>query len=1173
MSQQPQEAGAPQGAAFEDLRGLLAHEQQLVAERRRVAGEGDPAITDWLPRTGIALSGGGIRSATFCLGLLRGLAQNGLLKRFDYLSTVSGGGFVGAMLGRLIGRLGMGAAESALAGGSNLLLWWLRSNGRYLTPSGSRDLGMALVTYFRAWFAVQLEFAVVALLIGLAVIAPHAVQDTWHLLDWEQWPAGGSPWWPFAFWWIAVTVPGPMAAYWIVRDPPMHMPGQAAGEDAARRLRAWPQYAVPLAVGTASVLLLALSSERPGTLPLPSWAWLVGTGLAAAVAHTVVTWLTLPPLRSAARALEAARVRNRLTRQLRAGFAIGFALLGVGALDVGSWEALRWVVSSAQDRAVLLGGLAGFGGAVLLAMRVFAERLQKLGQAAEGRDWSSLGPRILNLAGTLASLFLLFLWLVLLQALVFRNPFEAFSGQPAWLLAVGVAVLALAWTFLTGWLEDAANASSLHSFYRARLTRAYLSVGNGERGLRPGVPATPTGMERTRSVTEVVEGDDQLLRNYRPHASGGPIHLINTCLNQSRDDRSGLYNADRKGTMLTVSAHAFEVGPHRVRATPADYDPGTLGRWTAISGAAVATGAGSYTSRGWAAMLFLLGVRLGYWIRAPWREAGAVERLLERWLPKQHMLGAEATATFHGMARPWWYLSDGGHFENTGVYALLRRELDFILLADCGADAKFEFGDLENLVRKARIDFDADIEFYTQDEAAQLLVGAPLGLVSVVAPEQLLADPSSRGVLLARITYRRSDPTYRKAGTLLVVKPNLHNALDVDVLGYARANPDFPQQSTGNQFFDEAQWESYHRLGEDFGRALAAPWLAALPGWASSALRSNGVVAPLRAVRPAAAAAVNGPAWRRTAQAAAVGTTLGLGALGTIALAAWQTVEQVRKARDDERAQAIGVVGKASEELGKLGTARPSIETMERFFQVREKLPRSDPLRTQIEDLVAATNRRCEAPPQPAPEHLLPFCEAWSLRMEGRKRSDGALAYWTPPVATVQQVAHAAEGQPPPPAPAPAASGAVSAPAPAPVPAAPAPQAGQVAPAAPAAPSPASCQGVRLYTQVYDEPSRAVASELLSGWADLRMKLPGIENVTATAAAAGNRKPEPWRMPTLVVHNPAQAACAQLLVTRLDQALAARHYKPAQARPLPTGLVPTSRVIELWLPPVPAAAN
>ena len=46
-------------------------------------------------RTALCLSGGGIRSATFALGVTQGLAQHGILDQFDYLSTVSGGGYIG----------------------------------------------------------------------------------------------------------------------------------------------------------------------------------------------------------------------------------------------------------------------------------------------------------------------------------------------------------------------------------------------------------------------------------------------------------------------------------------------------------------------------------------------------------------------------------------------------------------------------------------------------------------------------------------------------------------------------------------------------------------------------------------------------------------------------------------------------------------------------------------------------------------------------------------------------------------------------------------------------------------------------------------------------------------------------------------------------------------------
>src|SRR5688572_802846 len=85
----------------EPMPDILQEEQEGLAQRRRVAFGEEAASPESWTRVGLALSGGGIRSATFALGLLRGLAQNGILKRFDYLSTVSGGGFTGAMLGRL----------------------------------------------------------------------------------------------------------------------------------------------------------------------------------------------------------------------------------------------------------------------------------------------------------------------------------------------------------------------------------------------------------------------------------------------------------------------------------------------------------------------------------------------------------------------------------------------------------------------------------------------------------------------------------------------------------------------------------------------------------------------------------------------------------------------------------------------------------------------------------------------------------------------------------------------------------------------------------------------------------------------------------------------------------------------------------------------------------------
>jgi predicted acylesterase/phospholipase RssA len=83
----------------------------------------------------LCLSGGGIRSAAFCLGVLQALAEKCMLRRFDYLSTVSGGGFIGGWLQMLIRDLaGVSSAESAISQSRPEALRRLRAYTNYLTP-------------------------------------------------------------------------------------------------------------------------------------------------------------------------------------------------------------------------------------------------------------------------------------------------------------------------------------------------------------------------------------------------------------------------------------------------------------------------------------------------------------------------------------------------------------------------------------------------------------------------------------------------------------------------------------------------------------------------------------------------------------------------------------------------------------------------------------------------------------------------------------------------------------------------------------------------------------------------------------------------------------------------------------------------------------------------------
>jgi hypothetical protein len=205
----------------------------------------------------------------------------------------------------------------------------------------------------------------------------------------------------------------------------------------------------------------------------------------------------------------------------------------------------------------------------------------------------------------------------------------------------------------------------------------------------------------------------------------------------------------------------------------------------------------------------------------------------------QSYLLDEFLGRFHGPARRYWYLTDGGHFENTGVYELIRRQLPLIICIDNGADPEYKFQDLGNLVRRARTDFGADIRFLSPEQrtialnkltrasgqAAALLKeveeGVKEGICCIGSDKscmhQAVSGDDKCHLRIGHIKYGSTE----KCGLLLWVKPCISGDEDFDVIEYGKSHPDFPQESTADQFFDEAQWESYRRLGEHSGDKLA----------------------------------------------------------------------------------------------------------------------------------------------------------------------------------------------------------------------------------------------------------------------------------------------------------------------------------------------------------------
>lgn len=728
---------------------------------------------------GLALSGGGIRSATFCLGLIRALAKNKLLTKVDYLSTVSGGGYSGAMLGRLYQSKGDGkAVENGLANDDTILLAWLRNNGRYLIPAGFRDTSLALTQIFRSFLAALFLITLLCVLVSGIAISVNALLNKEALLL----PAGTEAWlWvlmvPFMFTlWMATT-------YWLTLYK-----GSA-------RFQLSVAFCLTVLAGTAIWIIVC---HGPGRV---EHRYPLSVMSIFALLNLVALYWSLRP-----RGVNISVFRQQLTLAMAMS-------LGIAALAV-----LLWFIILAADRAANLSAqlqMLGPPAAVAVVKIIWEFKPVKLLiKKALTKHWL-VKVSLMQLANIVGLMSILFAVITVCAAEIYFLRCHISERLDVicypFFLSLGIVWM---FTFFSRskTMLKFLNLSSLHNFYRARLERAWVSVGNAG-GEHPRFGENPLEvkfrgkLDKTEKVTDPVAGDDTFLPDYAPHACEGPVHLMTCCINQTVDDRSGNYNADRKGIALTVSAFGVETGTHPPQPSPGLKET-TLSQWVAISGAAAATGMGSRTAPGLAFLLFLIGGRLGYWL--PNLYPPDKDRPHTASAPP---LFAEMFARFPGRNGKHWFLSDGGHFENTAVYPLLKRRVKTIIVADCGADPDFQFGDLENLIRKARIDYSIDIVF------------SPIETTDFTSVAELKSSGESPALIKAKILYPQQGANPAMEGTLLIVKPHRLQGMGLDTASYAERHPDFPQQTTGDQFFDEEQWEAYHQLGLQAGKAITAAML------------------------------------------------------------------------------------------------------------------------------------------------------------------------------------------------------------------------------------------------------------------------------------------------------------------------------------------------------------
>ncbi|MEY2488268.1 MAG: hypothetical protein QOC70_210 [Verrucomicrobiota bacterium] len=304
------------------------------------------------------------------------------------------------------------------------------------------------------------------------------------------------------------------------------------------------------------------------------------------------------------------------------------------------------------------------------------------------------------------------------------------------------------------------------------------------------------GLAKTFVQKETSE-DDLPLTTINPNQTA-PYHLLNATLNVPSSTDPAV--RDRRCDFFMFSKHwsgspgtgYFPTSQWQTNGQPAD-----LASAMAISGAAVSSYMGLGSMPTLTALLTFMNVRLGFWIKNPAKSSGSPH-------PGFLCLLREMLGVAMSEKKRWLNLSDGGHIENMAVYELLRRRCKFIICVDGEADSAFGFQGLMTLVRHAQIDFGVRIE----PALDGLRPNATTGL-------------SQTHAHFCRIHY--ADP--KGIGLLLYLKLSVTGNETELIKRYRTNHPDFPHQSTLDQFFDQEQFEAYRQLGVHVAEGLFSPAL------------------------------------------------------------------------------------------------------------------------------------------------------------------------------------------------------------------------------------------------------------------------------------------------------------------------------------------------------------
>jgi hypothetical protein len=356
-----------------------------------------------------------------------------------------------------------------------------------------------------------------------------------------------------------------------------------------------------------------------------------------------------------------------------------------------------------------------------------------------------------------------------------------------WLLFLLVIV-----AVIFSWRFDL-NTFGLNQFYRNRLVRCYLGATRWEPGAR--TPDRFTGFDDDDDVDisrlqsspppdskPAVDEDRQPFR--------GPFPIVNCSLNLGGSSDLAV-KTRHSASFIITPLFSGSSRPRLGFAPLPKFNGGVfLGEALSISGAAASPNMGYNTSPLVSILLTMFNVRLAWWFPNPGRKAWkSGSDFGSGWSMNVKYLLAEFLG-IAGETSQSVNVSDGGHFENLGIYELVRRRTKVIICSDGECDPGLAFGSLGNVIRICETDFGAKIEIDVDSIRKQ-------------------DDGTSRAhCAVGKITYRNGSKGY-----LIYLKASITGDEDTNITQYRAEHPDFPHQTTADQFFTEDQFESYRQLG------------------------------------------------------------------------------------------------------------------------------------------------------------------------------------------------------------------------------------------------------------------------------------------------------------------------------------------------------------------------